>query len=71
MNFSEVTMVRCDECGKLYEPYGKPHKCKGVIEVDCRKCCNSTGHSCKAYNTDDPDIAVKKCAEDGFKNYMY
>ena len=36
MNYREVTMVRCDECGKLYEPYGKPHKCKGVIEVDCR-----------------------------------
>lgn len=71
MNFSEVTMERCDLCGKLYEPYGKPHKCKGTIEIDCRKCVNSTGHSCKAYGTENPDIAVEKCAKDGFKNYMF
>ena len=71
MNFSKTTMERCDECGQLYELYGKPHECSGVLEIDCRKCCNSTGYSCKAYNTEDPDIAVKKCADDGFKNYMF
>lgn len=43
---------------------------KETIEVDCRKCKNCTGISCKAYNTDNPDIAVKKCADDGFKNYV-
>lgn len=42
---------------------------KETIEVDCRKCKNCTGVSCKAYNTDIPDIAVKKCADDNFKNY--
>lgn len=44
---------------------------KGVVQVDCRKCVNCTGHSCKAYGTDNPDIAVNKCANDGFKNYMF
>lgn len=71
MNVSEVTMERCDECGMLYEPYGKPHKCKGTIEVDCRKCKRNENKFCTVYNTDDANVAVKKCAEDGFKNYMF
>ena len=39
-----------------------------TIEVDCRKCLNCTGNSCKCYGKD-ANVAVKKCADDGFKNY--
>lgn len=38
------------------------------IEIDCRKCKNCTGNSCKIYG-DNADVAVKECANDGFKNY--
>lgn len=37
-------------------------------EVECRKCKNCTGYSCKKYG-DKADEAVRKCAEDNFKNY--
>ena len=39
------------------------------IEIDCRKCGNCTGHSCKKYGKN-PDVAVNLCAKDGFKNYV-
>lgn len=37
-------------------------------EVDCRKCKNCTGRSCKKYGPD-AKRAVKDCAADNFKNY--
>lgn len=40
-----------------------------MIKVDCRKCINCIKNICKAYDTDNPDVAVKKCADDCFKNY--
>ncbi len=65
---TEVTMAKCKYCGKLHEA-DKPCKCeKKHIVVECRKCKNCTGFSCKIYGND-ADIAVKKCADDGFKNY--
>ena len=39
-----------------------------TIEIDCRKCKNCTGNSCKIYG-DNADVAVKECANDNFKNY--
>lgn len=39
-----------------------------MIEVDCRKCKNCTGQSCKIYG-DDADEATRLCAEDGFRFY--
>ena len=39
-----------------------------MIEVDCRKCVNCTGYSCKCYGSD-AKVAVDKCADDCFKNY--
>lgn len=39
-----------------------------MIEVDCRKCKNCTGYSCKVYGNN-ADVAVKKCANDNFNNY--
>ena len=39
-----------------------------MIEVECLKCENCTGYSCKQYGND-ADIAVQKCADDNFKNY--
>lgn len=39
-----------------------------MIEVDCRKCINCTGDSCKCYGSN-ADKAVTQCANDGFKNY--
>lgn len=44
-------------------------KVKGTIEVDCRKCINCTGEECIPYGKD-ADIAVKKCAENGFVTYV-
>lgn len=41
-----------------------------MIEVDCRKCKNCNGNGCIAYETENPNIAVEKCAKDGFKNYI-
>lgn len=41
-----------------------------MIEVDCRKCKNCNSNKCIAYNTDNPDVAVKKCADDNFTNYI-
>lgn len=40
-----------------------------MIEVDCRKCVNCTGEECIPFGKD-ADIAVKKCADDGFANYV-
>ena len=40
-----------------------------MIEVDCRKCVNCTGDECIPFGKD-ADIAVKKCADDGFTNYV-
>ena len=39
-----------------------------MIEVDCRKCKNCTGYSCKIYGND-ANKAVKDCANDCFLNY--
>lgn len=39
-----------------------------TIEVDCRKCKNCTGTSCKKYGSN-ADKAVTHCAKDCFKNY--
>lgn len=38
------------------------------IEVDCRRCTNCTGESCRKYGNN-PDVATKHCANDNFKNY--
>lgn len=40
-----------------------------MIEVDCGKCVNCTGKECIPFGKD-PNVAVKKCADDGFKNYV-
>ena len=40
-----------------------------MIEIDCRKCVNCTGQECISFGKD-PNVAVKKCADDGFKNYV-
>lgn len=40
-----------------------------MLEVDCRKCNKCTGKSCECYG-DDANKAVKKCADDCFKNYV-
>lgn len=37
-------------------------------EIDCRKCKNCTGESCKKYGKN-ADVAVKNCAKDGFQNF--
>lgn len=39
-----------------------------MIKIDCRKCKNCTGNSCKIYG-DKADVAVKECANDSFNNY--
>lgn len=41
----------------------------GYIEVDCRRCTNCTGESCRKYGNN-PDIAAEHCANDNFKNYI-
>lgn len=38
-------------------------------EIDCRKCKNCDGVSCKIYGKN-ADIAVIRCAKDCFKNYV-
>ena len=40
-----------------------------MLEVDCRKCVNCTGKECIPFGKD-PNEAVKKCADDGFRNYV-
>ena len=40
-----------------------------MIEVDCRKCVNCTGKECIPFGKD-ANVAVNKCADDGFKNYV-
>ena len=40
-----------------------------MIEVDCRKCVNCTGEECIPFGKD-ANVAVKKCADDSFKNYV-
>ena len=37
-------------------------------EVDCRKCNKLTSEGCRKYGND-PNKAVKECANDNFKNY--
>ena len=39
-----------------------------MIEIKCLDCKNCTGDSCKVYGSD-ADKAVKRCADDSFKNY--
>lgn len=39
-----------------------------MIEVNCNKCVNCTGDSCKKYGSN-ADKAVRACADDNFKNY--
>lgn len=39
-----------------------------MIEVDCRKCKNLGNDECIKYGKD-ADVAVKKCADNGFKEY--
>ncbi len=39
-----------------------------TIEINCLECGNCTGESCKVYGSD-ADKAVKRCADDSFKNY--
>lgn len=39
-----------------------------MLEIDCRICKNVGKDECKLYGRD-PDVAVKKCAENGFKDY--
>ena len=38
------------------------------LEIDCRKCKNCTGNSCKVYGND-ANVAVENYASDNFKNY--
>ena len=38
------------------------------MTVDCRKCKNCTGVSCKVYG-DNPELAFMECATTDFKNY--
>lgn len=40
-----------------------------MIEVDCRKRINCTGDECIPFGKD-ANIAIKKCAEDNFRNYV-
>lgn len=40
-----------------------------MLEIDCRKCVNCTGEECIPFGKD-ANMAVKKCADDGFKNYV-
>lgn len=44
-------------------------KTKGTIEVDCRKCVNLQNDSCIPYGND-PNVAVKRCADDCFFAYV-
>lgn len=41
-----------------------------MIEIDCRKCVNADKEAdcCRVYGNN-PNDAVKKCANDGFENY--
>nr|DAI84205.1 MAG TPA: hypothetical protein [Caudoviricetes sp.] len=39
-----------------------------MLEIDCRICKNLGNDECKLYGRD-PDVAGKKCAENGFKDY--
>lgn len=39
-----------------------------TIEINCLECRNCTGDSCKVYGFD-ADKAVKRCADDSFRNY--
>lgn len=41
-----------------------------MIEIDCRKCVNADKEAdcCRVYGNN-PDVAVKKCANDCFENY--
>lgn len=39
-----------------------------MLEIDCRKCKNLGNDECAKYGND-PDIAVDKCADNGFKDY--
>lgn len=39
------------------------------FKIDCRKCINCLGHRCRIYG-ENPNIAVEKCANDIFKNYI-
>lgn len=38
------------------------------IEIDCRKCANCENNSCRLYGKN-ANIAVEKCAKNGFKGY--
>ena len=40
-----------------------------MLEVDCIKCVNCTGKECIPFGKDTNE-AVKKCADDGFRNYV-
>ena len=40
-----------------------------MLEIDCGKCVNCTGKECIPFGKD-PNVAVKKCADDGFRNYV-
>ena len=40
-----------------------------MLEVDCRKCVNCTGKECISFGKD-ANVAIKKCADDGFRNYV-
>lgn len=66
-------LIRCEDCGQLYDPV-KKHKCKHpfgeVLEINCNKCVNCTGERCKIYG-DNPNEAVQACANDGFENYAW
>lgn len=42
---------------------------KDVIEVDCRKCVNLGDNGCIPYGND-ANVAVKKCAGEGFSCYV-
>lgn len=39
-----------------------------MLEIDCNICKNLGDDECLKYGKD-CDIAVKRCADDGFKNY--
>ena len=42
-----------------------------MIEIDCRECvnCDLMNNRCRVYGSD-PEQATKKCAGDGFNNYI-
>lgn len=40
-----------------------------MIEVYCKECINLSDDGCIPFGND-ANIAVKKCAEDGFRNYV-